>query len=78
VLVLGILALLCIPIIFGPIAWIMGNSDLRAMREGRMDPDGEGTTKAGMICGIVATCLGLLGCLVWAVMFAAAAAGKGF
>jgi hypothetical protein len=57
ILVLGILSI-CLPcasLILGPIAWYLGASDLRAMRQGRMDPLGEGTTKAGYICGIVGT-----------------------
>jgi hypothetical protein len=67
VLVFGILSICvpCVSLILGPIAWIMGSSDLRAMRLGRMDPSGEGSTKAGYICGIVGTVLhlvGLLGC----------------
>lgn len=54
VLALGIMGLVvCGPL--GIAAWVMGHGDLRAMREGRMDPDGLTTTKAGMICGIVAT-----------------------
>jgi len=60
ILVLGILSivLICgIGLIFGPIAWIMGTNDLREIREGRMDPAGEGMTAAGRICGIVGTCL---------------------
>jgi hypothetical protein len=60
ILVLGILSivLICgIGLILGPIAWIMGTNDLREIREGRMDPTGEGMTAAGRICGIVGTCL---------------------
>ncbi len=65
ILVLGILSIClgvgCIGIVLGPIAWAMGASDLRAIREGRMDPSGEGTTRAGYTCGIVGTVLGILG-----------------
>lgn len=58
ILTLGILSLvICWPIL-GPIAWIMGNADLKEIRAGRMDPEGEGYTNAGRICGIVATCVG--------------------
>jgi hypothetical protein len=39
----------------------MGSWDLREIREGRMDPEGEGMTRAGQVCGIVATILMLLG-----------------
>lgn len=81
ILVLGILGLvLCQPL--GIPAWIMGNNDLRAMREGRMDPSGESLTTAGRICGIIATiflCIGtLFGCgylLIVTLVLGAAAAG---
>jgi hypothetical protein len=59
VLTLGILSLVTcvIGIILGIIAWVMGQSDLQEMRAGRMDPEGEGMTNAGRICGIIGTCL---------------------
>jgi predicted Zn finger-like uncharacterized protein len=44
----------------GILAWAMGGSDLREMREGRMDPMGEGTTKTGYYMGIVAVILTLV------------------
>jgi hypothetical protein len=46
---------------FGIPAWIMGQIDLGKMRAGVMDPDGESNTKAGWICGIIGTCIGVLG-----------------
>lgn len=64
ILVLGILSIV-LPfanLILGPLAWALGSADLRAIKEGRMDPMGEGTTKAGYICGIVGTCFALLNC----------------
>ena len=81
VLVLGILSIVIsvIGVILGPIAWIMGNNDLREMRAGRMDREGEGLTNAGRICGIIGTSLGavsLLCCLVY-VIFIVAAIGAG-
>lgn len=52
ILVLGILGIvLCL--ICGIIAWVMGSADLREMQAGRMDPNGEGLTKAGKICGMI-------------------------
>jgi hypothetical protein len=43
---MGILSIvLCAPI--GIPAWIMGNTDMRKIREGTMDPEGESTTQAG-------------------------------
>ncbi len=56
-------------IIMGPIAWVMGNTDLTEIRAGRMDPDGEGSTNAGRICGIVGTALGALGLVGWCIIF---------
>lgn len=45
----------------GITAWILGHNDLRRMREGSMDPDGESSTHGGWVCGIIGTCLsGLL------------------
>ena len=50
---------------FAIAAWWMGGRDLRKIKAGTMDPDGQGTTQAGWICGIVGTCINLvalLGC----------------
>jgi hypothetical protein len=60
VLVLGILGL-AVCFICGIIAWVMGNSDLREMEAGTMDPSGMGLTKAGKICGMIAVILNLIG-----------------
>lgn len=89
ILTFGITGMLCLPFVFGPIAWIMGNSDLREIREGRMDPEGEGMTQAGRILGMVATIMAILGVLavcgyfvfvflVVGLMIGAAGANKGF
>ena len=82
VLAMGILSLVILPIIFGPIAWVMANNDLREMRAGRMDPDGESNTNAGRICGIIGTVMGIIGlvcCAGWLVMVAGlGAAGRRF
>jgi hypothetical protein len=63
ILTLGILSLVlgCLGLIFGPIAWAMGNTDMTEIRSGRMDPDGEGLTNAGRICGMIGTILGIIG-----------------
>ena len=55
ILVLGIISLLpiCVGWILGIIAWVMGNTDLREMDAGRMDPSGRGNTQAGKICGMI-------------------------
>jgi hypothetical protein len=39
----------------------MGNNDLAEIRAGRMDPEGESSTNAGRICGMIATILGIIG-----------------
>jgi len=52
ILVFGILSwVVCI--IFGFVAWNMGNSDLAEMDAGRMDPEGRGLTQAGKILGMI-------------------------
>lgn len=59
ILVFGILGIvMCF--IFGIIAWVMGNNDLRAMRAGTMDQTGEQMTNAGRICGMIGTILAII------------------
>ncbi len=50
----------------GIVAWILGNGDLKAMGEGRMDPEGRQLTQVGKILGMVSVmimvavfCIGL-------------------
>jgi len=70
VLTLGILRLvICAPL--GIIAWIMGAEDLKSISAGRMDPSGQGTTQAGMICGIIGTVLFGIGLLFWLIALSA-------
>ncbi len=40
-------------LVFAPVAWVMGSNDLREMEAGRMDPSGEGTTRAGKIIAMI-------------------------
>jgi hypothetical protein len=71
VLTLGTLSVALFPLcgaslLLGIPTWVMGQSDLRKMREKTMDPAGEMTTRAGWVLGIVGSALGtlaLLGCL---------------
>jgi hypothetical protein len=64
ILVFGILSLICCPIIFGVLAIFMGQADLKEMDAGRMDPSGRGTTKAGVILGIIGLVLGVVGVIL--------------
>lgn len=73
-LTFGILGLLCC-IIFGILAWVMGQNDLKEMAAGRMDPSGEGLTKAGKILGIISCALAVLGLVIWVALFSLGMAG---
>jgi predicted Zn finger-like uncharacterized protein len=69
ILALGICSFFFVPIILGPIAWIMGSNDLKEIRAGRMDPEGESNTSVGRVLGMISTILyGLIiiGCLGFA------------
>jgi predicted Zn finger-like uncharacterized protein len=70
VLTLGILSLVVCGFL-GPVAWVMGNNDLAAMRAGRMDRSGEGLTQAGRILGIISSILLILSCILACLWFAA-------
>lgn len=59
VLVLGILSLVCLPIL-GPVAWVLGNQELQAIEDGRRDPSNRSTANAGKILGIIGTVLILI------------------
>ena len=76
ILVLGILSLVAIQIL-GPVAWILGNADLKEMRAGRMDPSGESQTNIGRVLGMIATLLMVVSlvvaCLIVVLFFGGAA-----
>lgn len=59
VLVLGIVGIIFS--IVAPIAWIMANGELRAIREGRRDPANASTANTGKVLGIIGTVLLVLG-----------------
>jgi hypothetical protein len=64
ILCLGVIGLVVFPPLC-PIAWIMGNTDMTEIRAGRMDPEGDGLTQGGRICGILGTVIyGLLTCCI--------------
>lgn len=61
VLVLGILGLVVCGGITSPFAWVMGNTELKAIDAGLRPPENRGTANAGKILGIIGTVfLGLL------------------
>jgi predicted Zn finger-like uncharacterized protein len=49
-----------IGIICGIVAWVCGSNDLKKIQEGTIDPEGEGNTQAGYICGIIGTSINAL------------------
>jgi DNA-directed RNA polymerase subunit RPC12/RpoP len=57
ILTFGILSWVSMCFLFGVAAWALGVEDLRAMRAGEMDPEGERMTRAGMILGAVSVVL---------------------
>lgn len=68
VMALGLVSLvgpflsMCVPLlVLGPVAWALANHDLREMRDRQMDPGGETMTRAGQVCGIIATVLLVIG-----------------
>lgn len=67
ILVVGILGVVCCQLC-GPVAWYMGRDELAKIQAGLVSTLDEGTAKAGMILGIVATILLGLG-LLWMVFF---------
>jgi phosphotransferase system glucose/maltose/N-acetylglucosamine-specific IIC component len=71
VLVLGILSLVICSLL-GPVAWSMGQ---KAIREMDADPSAtytnRGSVNAGRICGIISTCLMIVGIVVIVVIAAA-------
>jgi predicted Zn finger-like uncharacterized protein len=81
--IVGVLPIGVIGIGTGIAAWLIGRKDLAAIASGDRDPNGQGLTNAGMICGIIGTIINgvivLLQCLVIVVglVFFLAVAAKG-
>jgi hypothetical protein len=69
ILALGILSLVVCSIM-GPIAWAMGNEELRRIDSGATEPSQRGSVVAGRICGIIATCLMIFSVLLMVFVFA--------
>lgn len=59
-LVLGILGIICCQPL-GIFAWVMGNNEIAAIREGRRNPANEGTAGAARILGIISVVLLAIG-----------------
>ncbi len=79
-LVLGILGVVCCGFV-APVAWYLGQNELRAIRDGRASAAGEGMAMAGKILGMIGTALlavGLLVGLLWTLFFGGMAALQGF
>jgi phage FluMu protein Com len=64
ILVLGLLGFVVNCPVFCFMAWVMGSSDLREMRAGRMDKSGEGLTQVGQVLGMILSLLWILGGVV--------------
>lgn len=62
-LILGILGFTCCHIC-APVAWFLGQAERKAIREGRSPAAGEGFATAGMILGIIGSCL-LIFVMLW-------------
>ena len=69
---LGILSFFIAGPILGPMAWIMGNNDLKEMDAGRMDPTGRGSTNTGRVCGMISTILCIAGLGIFTVFLGCA------
>ena len=93
ILVLGIISLmftvfimcyglgLLVGLPLGITAWVLGNGDLRKIKNREMDEEGLGMTQAGWICGIIGTILhslGLLSCGGFIAFFVMQLNGPGF
>ncbi|MBL8622630.1 MAG: hypothetical protein JNK64_15050 [Myxococcales bacterium] len=74
ILVFGILSLVVCSIL-GPIAWSMGNEELRRIERGEVDPSTRGNVTAGRICGMIASILMIisLGLILFVFVLAAGA-----
>jgi hypothetical protein len=70
----GISSLAGLPM--GVAAWVLGHKDLRRMRLGEMDPRGQSTTQAGLVCGIIGASLNLLCCTGHGAMLAIMFSGR--
>lgn len=71
VLILGILSLVCGGFLTGIPAIILGNMELKAIKNGEAPQEGEGVAKVGYILGIVGTvltCIAMIGIVLLALL----------
>lgn len=68
ILVLGLLSFVACGIFTGIPAWIMGNNDLKEIRAGTMDREGETLTNIGRILGMVSCILTLVVLVIYAIV----------
>lgn len=67
ILILGLVGILaCQPVAIA--AWLMGGADMKKIRAGQMDPEGQNLTQVGYILGIIGSILFALTLVVWGVM----------
>ena len=61
--------------VLGPIAWSMGNEELRRIDRGEVDPTTRSNVNAGRICGMIASILMIVSvaCLLFFFVLAAGA-----
>lgn len=71
ILVLGIISMVTAGLIIGPIAWFLGTADMKKIRAGTMDPEGESMTNIGRILGLVAFFLNVAACCVIIIVYGA-------
>ncbi len=64
ILALGIISWAVGCPIFGICAWVIGSSDLREMRAGRMDSSGLGLTQAGQVIGMIHAMICIIGIMI--------------
>ncbi len=76
ILVMGILGFACCPV-FGIVAWVMGHTALKDIREGRMDPNSKGLVQAGYYIGIAGVIMSVLCMGLQVVLQALALVGRG-
>ena len=67
ILVLGILGIVCCGLL-APVAWYLGNEELKGIDAGRLSEANRGMANAGKILGIIGTVLLVLG-LLWILFF---------